>query len=264
MPHIIERFDDITLSDQVVDLKGSIIRFFVVLMVNDFDEISSMEVVLMDENGSRIHASVIEELVAVCEEKIREGAFSSFRNLKTAPNSDPCKVSPHNFKVIFQHDTVVEEEDYASSLAYGLSFVSLDEFLLRGAEPDHLIGKVVLHVVPCVTCILFNPDIPDALAFRKRMSNYGIIDTNPYVILEGRRTILEDEFMKSFPRRTLAELDNLITLEDLLFPGNMEKLRNKVSSSSLGVCKQDAAKSVGDMFILQTLARLLLNHDHEG
>ncbi|KAK7247351.1 hypothetical protein RIF29_42232 [Crotalaria pallida] len=290
MPPLVNDFELLSLPDHIVDVRATIIKFFMVPTLDESSQISSMEMVLVDEYVSppffvaqgfedSCNSSIIKELVDAYQSKIREGAFATFINLRTAINCDPCKVSAHKLELLFEKDTLVEEEDYTFSLAHGLAFVGIDDFLLNGIEPDHLIDyigllssvsaervylgdgrttnmlmielvdeygfvdralygdhvldingfltnsylyqtivvlqfvkasieedRIIMHVIPGVTRMLFNPDIPYSLSFRKRMSERGVLDTIPYVILDGRMTTLQNEFVKSFPRKSVAEL----------------------------------------------------------
>ncbi|KAK7259353.1 hypothetical protein RIF29_24958 [Crotalaria pallida] len=70
-------------------------------------------------------------------------------------------------------------------------------------------GRIVVHALPGVSNIMFNPDIYEASQLKSRMFEHGFFDTIPSMVGSGRRTSVEDQFMCSYPRITLEQLSHV-------------------------------------------------------
>ncbi|KAH0729552.1 hypothetical protein KY290_000677 [Solanum tuberosum] len=104
----------------------------------------SIEVILMDEKGDRIHASLGRSLFPNFRESIKEMGLYFIKNFVVCPNTMKLRIKDHKFKLMFTKKTVVEEiEDphfdqisvkntwHASKLYINSSLPQVDEFSSR-------------------------------------------------------------------------------------------------------------------------------------
>ncbi|KAM7254016.1 hypothetical protein ACFE04_031698 [Oxalis oulophora] len=71
-------------------------------------EIKSLDIVLQDEKGDRIHCSIKKELIPQFQDKIHEGlAVYSIHNLLVASSKSKQKVTRNEYKLCFMKSTVV-------------------------------------------------------------------------------------------------------------------------------------------------------------
>ncbi|KAH0765266.1 hypothetical protein KY285_001137 [Solanum tuberosum] len=69
----------------------------------------SIEVILMDEKGDRIHASLGRSLFPNFRESIKEMGLYFIKNFVVCPNTMKLRIKDHKFKLMFTKKTVVEE-----------------------------------------------------------------------------------------------------------------------------------------------------------
>ncbi|KAH0645346.1 hypothetical protein KY284_033230 [Solanum tuberosum] len=69
----------------------------------------SIEVILMDEKGDRIHASLGRSLFPNFRESIKEIGLYFIKNFVVCPNTMKLRIKDHKFKLMFTKKTVVEE-----------------------------------------------------------------------------------------------------------------------------------------------------------
>ncbi|KAH0784241.1 hypothetical protein KY290_003839 [Solanum tuberosum] len=104
----------------------------------------SIEVILMDEKGDRIHASLGRSLFPNFRESIKEMGLYFIKNFVVCPNTMKLRIKDHKFKLMFTKKTVIEEiEDphfnqisvkntwHVSKLYINSSLPQVDEFSSR-------------------------------------------------------------------------------------------------------------------------------------
>ncbi|QHO30176.1 uncharacterized protein DS421_8g231090 [Arachis hypogaea] len=149
-----------------------VIRLWSLPKFKDPKSSSSIEMVLMDEQGTTMHASVGEDLISVFEPLISEGTV-------TTVLLSFCDAIP----------------------LYGIKLVPFRKIM--GYSPHHsfLIGTNIVQNIMYGTKLLINPDIPETLMLRKR-------EISQYLsVVSGKPAYLdEDEVLYSTWRKTIKKL----------------------------------------------------------
>lgn len=101
----------------------------------------AMEMVLMDEKGDKIQATVRKNLMTRFENKIREGTVYNIRSFGVAANSGAFRTTKHQFKLNLQNGTVVREVGTGLITVSPYSFVSFPE-IVGNIDKDYLIDVV--------------------------------------------------------------------------------------------------------------------------
>ncbi|KAK7255253.1 hypothetical protein RIF29_28660 [Crotalaria pallida] len=108
-------------------------------------------------------------------------------------------------------------------------------------------GKVVVQNTLYASRLLINPDVPEVVDIKRRLSSFGVIVDAMCDSFGGKtHTSIEDEFLKLYPKKTIAELmENSEATDDLEFPSDLKsivgrrmlfKVSNTYSSSDHDTC----------------------------
>ncbi|KAL6506354.1 hypothetical protein OROGR_024535 [Orobanche gracilis] len=201
----------------------------------------AIEVILMDDKGSRIQATVRKYLAHKHEKLLREGSVYDIRNFTFADNSGTFKVANHEFKITWQSETtaLLQSDALVPSTMY--SFVDFAE-VVAGVLDDTILVDVIglmtrlnaflaagdlSNVVVVIMCgkikefqgkrtiqnglycckLMFNPTFPAALEFKEKMlQRQNSPSQGLGRIVDTSQSTLEDDFLYFNERKTLAEL----------------------------------------------------------
>ncbi|WJX62991.1 hypothetical protein P8452_47925 [Trifolium repens] len=103
------------------------------------DQPNSIEMVLIDEKGSKIHASVRRQLIYVFGGKIAEGKVYKMSYFSVVPESGLFRSTQHPYKLKFEMKTKVQICENNSIDTYGLSLSTIGDIFVYGPEHDFLI-----------------------------------------------------------------------------------------------------------------------------
>ncbi|EFH43125.1 predicted protein, partial [Arabidopsis lyrata subsp. lyrata] len=104
---------------------------------HELDDVSNaLNLILMDNQGTKIRAVIRESLVTRFSPLLIEGLWMILRKFSLIPDVDLVRTTPHRFKIQFSPDTCV---DYLNYLACDYDFFNFARF--RDIRTD-LVGKV--------------------------------------------------------------------------------------------------------------------------
>ncbi|KAI5397941.1 hypothetical protein KIW84_063667 [Lathyrus oleraceus] len=86
-----------------------VIRLWVVSDMNEKQKFFRMEMIIMDEKGDKIQASIRKGLMSRFENKIRKGIAYDLKYFGVADNTGAYRTTKHQFKLNLQNDIVVTE-----------------------------------------------------------------------------------------------------------------------------------------------------------
>ncbi|KAK2392196.1 replication protein A 70 kDa DNA-binding subunit E [Trifolium repens] len=104
------------------------------------DVVNSLEMVLIDEKGSKIHASIRRQLLYLFRDKIFEGKVYKMSHFTVGPESGLYRTTDHPYKLIFEMKTKVQLSESKKIDEYGLSLSTIGAVKGYGAGHDFLVG----------------------------------------------------------------------------------------------------------------------------
>jgi len=125
------------------NIKARVIRLW---QVFDFKRNTlpfSSEMVLMDETGNKIHASIKKNLLYKFKNDIFEGKCFSFENMGVANNGGNYRTTRHPFKLNFQFGSMVVFLPTFSITKSPYNFVSIPEIVGGSYDTDYLPGNII-------------------------------------------------------------------------------------------------------------------------
>nr|XP_009767159.1 PREDICTED: uncharacterized protein LOC104218379 [Nicotiana sylvestris] len=114
------------------NLKVRIVRLWHVPNRDKPDNTVSLELIIQDEKGDRIHATIGRSLIRMFKPKIKELGLYFMKNFVVGPNYTKLKYTRHKLKLAFTHKTIVEE---ANDHLFGMSIFDLKPY-------EYLINKI--------------------------------------------------------------------------------------------------------------------------
>ncbi|WJX38032.1 hypothetical protein P8452_25732 [Trifolium repens] len=119
--------------------KVRVLRLWTVSTFMKPDQANSIEMVLIDEKGAKIHASVRRQLMYVFDSKIAEGKVYKMSYFTVVPESGLFRSTQHPYKLKFEMKTKVQICGNNSIDTYGLSLSTIGDIFAYGPEHDFLI-----------------------------------------------------------------------------------------------------------------------------
>ncbi|KAK2401733.1 replication protein A 70 kDa DNA-binding subunit E [Trifolium repens] len=223
-----DKISEINSSKSSWNIKGKVIRLWVVKDFNRNDLPFSVEMVLMDVDGDRIHCSIKKTLLYKFVSDIKEGRVYSLENLDVATNGGSYKTTKHPYKLNFHYDT-----DYLVDVIGMLTEVGEERQYERNGQSTKL-NVIELEADGYVKqCALFGSYVDELNNFLASVETQNVV----VVIILGKVKLFQDklhiqnclnctkvftilvdplqEFLYSTPRNTIQGLLNCE--EDAIF-----------------------------------------------
>ncbi|XP_039687935.1 uncharacterized protein [Medicago truncatula] len=137
-----EPISQISSSKPAGNIKARVVRLW---KLSDFNRNTlpfSIEMVLMDSEGSRIHASIKKTLWYKFQSEIREGKVYSFENMGVAANGGSYKTTHHPYKLNFQFGTKCLPLFGALVSGSDFKFVPISDIVGGSYDCDYLVDVI--------------------------------------------------------------------------------------------------------------------------
>lgn len=125
-------------------IKVRLVRLWEVPTFLKPDQANSLEMVLVDDKGCKIQASVRKQLIYVFQRKLKEGEVYKVSFFSVVPSSGSYRAAPHPCKIVFQMTTKVQPCTSSLIPMYGLSFTSIVDVASHTVEYDFLVDVIGL------------------------------------------------------------------------------------------------------------------------
>ncbi|MCI10598.1 replication factor A protein [Trifolium medium] len=107
--------------------KVRVIRFRKVPAYLNSNEHISIEMVLVDDKGAKIHATIRKQLIHMFESKLEEGHVYEMSNFSVFPQSGNYRTTLHPYKLVFHLRTKVTVAESPDISQFGMNLTSLAE-----------------------------------------------------------------------------------------------------------------------------------------
>ncbi|KAK2362598.1 replication protein A 70 kDa DNA-binding subunit C [Trifolium repens] len=207
-------------------------------------ENGSIEMVLVDENGGKIHATIKKQLIYMFQTKIEEGKTYDISWFAVYPQSDVC-AHTHDYEFLvdvigYMTGLPAEREyirdgkitkmviaeltdhsgkceialfgDYADDLTKKMGKLSggLPVVVVQFAKVKIFRDKASLQNVMNTTRIFINPDIAEVESFRNNVGVHGVeLDSSVPLLGQHAKPSFEEEFLRMHPIKSVGQLDSL-------------------------------------------------------
>ncbi|KAL3641485.1 hypothetical protein CASFOL_016453 [Castilleja foliolosa] len=139
-------FQNLNSSKNSWAVKARVVRTYFQPKFNYPEELEKFEMILHDEQGDRIHASIRIDLYQDLKTDIQEGQVYKFKNFVVMDNKARTRTTSNEHKLYFLKNThVVKYEESFPQLMY--NFIDFEDIIMD----RHLIHNVLLDVIGVVT-----------------------------------------------------------------------------------------------------------------
>ncbi|KAL2892350.1 Replication factor A protein 1 [Bienertia sinuspersici] len=135
--------DEITPLKENVTIKIRIIRLWKPRFDNPIED-GSIEMVFLDEKGSKIQASVKKSLIRRFTNLLEEGQLRIIANFGVGQSTGNYRPTQHPYKINFFFTTSVQICDELPIPLHGFNFVSLDDILSKKLDDKYLVGMLYI------------------------------------------------------------------------------------------------------------------------
>ncbi|KAK9705296.1 hypothetical protein RND81_07G045900 [Saponaria officinalis] len=125
-------------------IRGRLIRVWRVPQLNNTNETRCLDMIIMDEKQSKIHATIKSSLISDFSQRLREGLLVIISNFGVDLNNDKQRVCSHNFKISFYRTTSIRECENIPIPLYDFDFVNFEDILSNKVNPNIFIDIIDL------------------------------------------------------------------------------------------------------------------------
>ncbi|KAJ1407228.1 Nucleic acid-binding, OB-fold [Sesbania bispinosa] len=125
-------------------IRGHLLRVWHVTHCNDKSRVLSVEMVFMDAEGTKIQASITNDLLTTIQIPLIEGCLYEIRDALVVINEGKGRPTPHSYRLVIQRHSVFFKVKHRVFNKLGLSSVNSSELVDIGDSDDHLIEKIGL------------------------------------------------------------------------------------------------------------------------
>jgi replication factor A1 len=139
--NLFSNIEEINSDRTTWNIRAKIIRLW---QVSDFNRANvpfSLEMVLMDAAGDKIHATIKKTLIYKFKNDLIEGKVYCFENMGVATNSGAYRSTRHPYKLNFQYGSLVQRLSNFEILKSPYNFVPISEIVGGSYDCDYLVGE---------------------------------------------------------------------------------------------------------------------------
>ncbi|XP_021742772.1 replication protein A 70 kDa DNA-binding subunit C-like [Chenopodium quinoa] len=114
MAQSLKLIQNINSSNENITIQARVIYLWTIPSFNNANDVHSLEMVLLDEQGGKIQASVKKSLLVIFQTKLAEGQVYNISNFGFGFNNGSYKPTGHEYKILFKHLNTVNQVEGAS------------------------------------------------------------------------------------------------------------------------------------------------------
>ncbi|KAK2415843.1 replication protein A 70 kDa DNA-binding subunit C [Trifolium repens] len=135
---------DLSPGKENASINVRVLRLWKVPAFLNPSQTGTMEMVLVDHKGAKIHATIRKGLVSMFDSKIEEGQVYNMSYFSIFPQSGSYRTTLHPYKLVFHSRTMVELSKSSDITEYGLSITTLAEVCSHTHDYEFLVDVIGL------------------------------------------------------------------------------------------------------------------------
>ncbi|PWA74914.1 oxoglutarate/iron-dependent dioxygenase [Artemisia annua] len=139
---------EITPDKGKANIKVKIVSLWNQYYNNNPSKVAGMDMILMDEQGTKIHATINSSVVCDFDSLLKENNYHIISNFNVKRNVDSTKLSKHEFKIHFYRKTNVRNCSEFICTDDVMEFISFKDFLDARIDQSYSFGLILqmLHL----------------------------------------------------------------------------------------------------------------------
>jgi hypothetical protein len=122
-------------------IRAKVIRLCEVIDFDIANALPSIEMVLMDLKGGRIHATIPNSLTFKFKSRVAEGKTYVFKKLSVKINSGNIRTTSHPYKLVFEACSSLSVVDNSKITQSPYDLVPISDMVARRFDPSIMIGE---------------------------------------------------------------------------------------------------------------------------
>ncbi|KAK2426302.1 replication factor A protein [Trifolium repens] len=139
------KFDDVAdllPGNENVNIRVKVVRLWRVPAFFNHSETSSVEMVLIDHKGGKIHASIRKQLVSMFEGKIEEGEVYEMSYFSVFPQVGQFRTTLHPYKLLFKVRTKIHKCESSCVALSGMNFTEIGDICAHTHDYEYLVDVI--------------------------------------------------------------------------------------------------------------------------
>ncbi|WJX38287.1 hypothetical protein P8452_25966 [Trifolium repens] len=133
---------DIHPDKEDIRINVRVLRLWKVPTFLNPSENGSIEMVLVDDKGGKIHATIKKQLIYMFERKIEEGNTYDISSFAVYPQSGSYRSTLHPYKIVFKLKTKVNLSEHSSITTYGLTVTNISDVCAHTHDYEFLVDVI--------------------------------------------------------------------------------------------------------------------------
>ncbi|CAH1445074.1 unnamed protein product [Lactuca virosa] len=140
---VFDKVAEINASKESWNIRVKVVMLWKPTYINNPNMVASLDMILIDQEGSRIQATIKKNLIPVFESLFDEGAVREISNFAMASNESEYMLVPHKHKINFYKTTKVRVSTDFVDTVDPYHFISFPDLLARNFDTRVAFGEVV-------------------------------------------------------------------------------------------------------------------------
>ncbi|CAI9286690.1 unnamed protein product [Lactuca saligna] len=229
--------DDFTIKVRIIRLWTQKSKF-------DANDTYSIEMILMDEEGRKIHASCVKKWFPKFKRYLKEDSSIYVKKPNVAPNTSKFKFAHPESKLNFYHDTIVKDCENFSGSAHGFHFVDFNTIVSNNILESNSFGRPFSSTYFDVSRVFINNDIDEITIYKNKLvsENGQQLSSTGIKMIASKQDTEHDDFLKNHLFSNIEDLFEPLEEKTVIIVGTIKGIRQNIRWYYLACsnCKKSA------------------------
>nr|GEV64806.1 replication factor A carboxy-terminal domain protein [Tanacetum cinerariifolium] len=195
---------------------------------NNPSKLYGIDIILMDEQGTKIHTTINSSIVYDFDTLIKENDYQIISNFNVKRNVDSTKLNKHEFKIQFYKKTNVRNCSEFSCNDDGMNFISFKDFVEAKIDQSYSFGVSQVSNFFAGSKLLINEDNPHIKAFKDMFDTTNLSSNEKSKVELSSNTIVRKpkDYYSQFLLKSINELYELSEPTGCVVIGKVLKIVN--------------------------------------
>ncbi|CAI9287771.1 unnamed protein product [Lactuca saligna] len=215
--------DDFTIKVRIIHLWTQKSKF-------NAKETYSIEMILMDEEGRKIHASCVKKWFPKFKRYLKEDISIYVKKPNVAPNTLNFKFADPERKLNFYHDTTVKECENFSGSAHGFDFVDFNTIVSNNIMESKSFGRLFSSTYFDVSRLFINNDIDEITSYKNKLvsENGQQLSSSGIKMIASKQNTEHDDFLKNHMFSNIDDLFEPLEEKTVIIVGTVKGIRQNI------------------------------------
>nr|KAJ0202892.1 hypothetical protein LSAT_V11C500292610 [Lactuca sativa] len=234
--------DDFTIKVRIIHLWTQKSKF-------NANDTYSIEMILMDEEGRKIHASYVKKWFPKFKRYLKQDSSIYVKKPNVAPNTLNFKFVDPERKLNFYHDTTVKECENFSGSVHGFDFVNFNTIVSNNILESNSFGRPFSSTYFDVSRLFINNDIDEITSYKNKLvsENGQQLSSSGIKIIVSKQDTEHDDFLKNHMFSNIDDLFEPLEVLYIIFKQNIFNCKKSAKEKESSTDKLDGSHEVAEI-----------------